>query len=296
MLFSRPIRFGSRILKAVAAVLFVSCAPAVSGFGQEPPIVTASWIAGGANVWSNPVRWTTNPCYPHNLCSGDDYKVVINAAGTVFLNVNATVNAVKVGPVVGALTTVGAHTLTVSAGNFTNNGAGIVHVAVGGTIVVLNNSYIQMTGAGPTTVDGVLKTTGAGSAQVVTGGSMFGLGTIDGTFLLNGTLTPGDSAPSPGTLTFSGLYTQSATGALDINLASSVQYGVVMVSGTASLAGTLNITLQNGFVPVIGQTFVIVNAASVAGAFATVNGTAINASEHFVVSYTATSVVLTVVT
>jgi hypothetical protein len=61
------------------------------------------------------------------------------------------------------------------------------------------------------------------------------------------------------------------------------------------LGGTLNIKLLNNFVPAIGDTFEILTARKVTGTFATVNGTKINDSEHFTVTYNADNVTLTVV-
>ncbi|HVI07512.1 MAG TPA: hypothetical protein VND65_04380, partial [Candidatus Binatia bacterium] len=57
--------------------------------------------------------------------------------------------------------------------------------------------------------------------------------------------------------------------------------------------GTLTAALINSFTPTVGQTFTILTASSVTGTF-TNSTIAINSSEHFNVSYTATSVVLTV--
>ena len=45
----------------------------------------------------------------------------------------------------------------------------------------------------------------------------------------------------------------------------------------------------------MGETFTILTASSVTDQFATVNGLAINGSEHFTITYNAGSVVLTVV-
>jgi hypothetical protein len=52
--------------------------------------------------------------------------------------------------------------------------------------------------------------------------------------------------------------------------------------------------LINGFVPTLTETFDILNASSVTGTFATVNGTSINGSEHFGVVYNANNVTLDV--
>ena len=94
-------------------------------------------------------------------------------------------------------------------------------------------------------------------------------------------------------------YTQNPAGALDINIAGTTpgkQFDRLAVTGAASLSGTLNIGLLNGFVPAVGSVFGILTASSVSGRFATVNGASINSSEHFVVKYNANNVTLHVVT
>ena len=129
-------------------------------------------------------------------------------------------------------------------------------------------------------------------------GALFGNGGNVAAHLLSaGTVTPGNSATAPGKLTVTGTYTQTSAGALDANLAgaNSGQFSQLNVNGTATLSGTLNITLLNNFVPVVGATFQILRAKHVTGTFTTVNGTAINGSEHFTVTYNPTNVTLTVV-
>src|SRR5262249_42618417 len=87
--------------------------------------------------------------------------------------------------------------------------------------------------------------------------------------------------------TITGSYTQS-TGVLNIDIGgttAATQFDQLTISGAASLNGTLNLDLINSFVPTLGETFDILNASSVGGTFATVNGTAINSMEHFTVLY-----------
>lgn len=206
----------------------------------------------------------------------------------------------------GTFTLAGDQNFTAS-GSFTNQG--FVKVSKGSTFTVgASGSYTQS--GGQTTVDGVLTTsstasftggsyfdTGTGSIKIAKG-SVFGNG---GNLLANvtssGTITPGDSATSVGTLTVTGAYTQGSTGALDANIkaANSGQFSVLSVTSSASLKGTLNIKLLNNFVPAIGATFQILTASRVNGTFATVNGTAINGSEHFQVNYSSNNVTLQVV-
>src|SRR6185369_10537384 len=72
-------------------------------------------------------------------------------------------------------------------------------------------------------------------------------------------------------------------------------YDRAAITGAATLAGTLNISLINGFEPNIGDTFTIMTFGSRSGDFATVNGTTIPNGKAFQKTVNATSVVLAVV-
>jgi hypothetical protein len=61
----------------------------------------------------------------------------------------------------------------------------------------------------------------------------------------------------------------------------------------ASLSGTLNVSLIHAFVPTLGSTFKIMNFSSETGQFS-ICQCGINSTEHFVVSYQSTDVLLTV--
>jgi len=110
------------------------------------------------------------------------------------------------------------------------------------------------------------------------------------------TINVGDAGKA-GLLKITGTYTQLSTGTMNVSIGGTTvgtQYSQLQVTGAASLGGTLTAAEVNAFTPTMGQTFTVLKAASITGVFA--NSTiAINGSEHFVVSYTSTSVVLTVV-
>ena len=200
-----------------------------------------------------------------------------------------------------------------SAGTFTNQGA--ISIAKGSTFTVgMGGSYVQH--GGKTTVNGKLalsSTEGrtedrtedsasdsdpAAASIRIEKGSLFGNGgTVAAHLSSSGTVVPADSMIAVGTLKVTGAYTQTAAGALDANIAgaNAGQFNVLNVTGTATLGGTLNIGLLNKFVPVIGAEFEILTAKHVNGTFATVNGTVINSSEHFTVTYNSDNVTLTVV-
>jgi len=134
----------------------------------------------------------------------------------------------------------------------------------------------------------------------VTGGTILGAGTLNGSVNVGGsgttpTISAGDSGKA-GLLAITGNYTQLSTATMNSFIGGATvgtQYSQLQVSGTASLAGTLTVTLASGFTPTIGSTFTVLTAGTVTGTFSNTT-IAINGSEHFNVSYTSTGVVLTV--
>ena len=114
-------------------------------------------------------------------------------------------------------------------------------------------------------------------------------------FTNNGTLSIDTGAAA--SLAISGNYTQTSTGALNVELGGTTAgtlYDQLNVSGTAVLAGSVNIALINGFTPSSGNTFQIMTFGSVSGTFATYNGTSLsNGLLLLTPSQTATAVTLT---
>jgi hypothetical protein len=189
--------------------------------------------------------------------------------------------------------------LATASSNFTNSGT--VDVAKGSTLDVpgTGSSYSQT--AGTTTVDGTLEGITGGAS--VTGGTILGGGTIKGNVTAGNatgtavTINVGDTGKA-GLLSITGTYTQLATGNVTGLIGGTVagtEYSVLKVTGAASLAGTINFTVSTAFQASLtaGETFTVLTAKSITGTFSD-STIAINSSFHFVVSYTATGVVLTV--
>ncbi len=78
-------------------------------------------------------------------------------------------------------------------------------------------------------------------------------------------------------------------------MASATKWMRLSVTGTAMLAGSLDIVLLDGYEPALGESFEILTGSTVSGTFGTVNGTAITAGRRFDVVYGASNVTLTVV-
>ena len=129
--------------------------------------------------------------------------------------------------------TVGGVTLTsdvVVTGQFTNNG--VSQISSGKTLTV------------------------SGGAENTAGSNLQGAGTLNvsgTTFTNRGDVNPGTS---PGILSITGDYVQDSTGALNIEiggLVAGTDFDQLDISGTATLAGTLNVSLISSFNPSDGN-------------------------------------------
>ena len=192
----------------------------------------------------------------------------IHNEGTIHANVSGTLNIVPdtfVNAATGTLQISGGSALSLAATAFENHGA--IELASGGW----------------------LYTTGLGSAglELLSGSSLLGEGTV------SGSVTNTAGSLSPDALTLNGDYVQSAGGALSIGVGGPLQgieYDFMDVSGAATLAGSLLLQLEDGFLPSLLDTFVILEAdGGVSGTFDTVVGLD---GSSWNVSYLATQVVV----
>jgi hypothetical protein len=141
---------------------------------------------------------------------------------------------------------------------------------------------------------------GAASFVNVVGGTIAGDGELDvdstTAAIHAGTLAPGSSA---GKLTVRGTLPLSPTANIAIEIGGitrTVAYDWLAVTGSATLTGTLDITLINGYEPEIGDTFTIVTCGSCVGAFETINGVEIGNGKRFDTVYNGGDIQLVVVT
>ena len=107
------------------------------------------------------------------------------------------------------------------------------------------------------------------------GDSLIGSGTLAANLVNGGMVSPGNSA---GIITVDADYTQGVDGILEIELGKTTAgtgYDQLIVTGTATMNGTLNVSLLPGFTPQVGNTFFIIDysgeGSSGAGTFDTIN-------------------------
>jgi len=244
-----------------------------------PITQTGAITVGGAstiNAGANPIT----------LNAANDFLGTVNLTGS---NVSITdVNSITLGAlsVSGTLTINALSTSFLSgfsATNFSFSGGNYTLAAgtysLGGTTTVSSAATVTVSGAtvnaSTINVSGVLDASGSvtGSINLEPGGTLKGTGTIVGNVTNSaGTVAPG---ASPGTLTISGNYVQGPAGVLSMDIGGLLagdEYDQLVVSGTATLGGTLNTSLINGFVPVSGQAFTFVQASGgVTGTFTTIH-------------------------
>lgn len=151
---------------------------------------------------------------------------------------------------------------TFSWDGFTNTGV----VDVDATRSLTRNGNYLQTG-GRTIMDGSLAINSG--SLLLQGGVLEGSGVIGGGIVNNsgGNVAPGSS---PGTLTLQNGYTQGPGGTLSVELGGpniGVQSDLLAVTGTATLAGKLNVTLVDDFTPGPGEEITILTANSVVGTF-----------------------------
>jgi len=85
-----------------------------------------------------------------------------------------------------------------------------------------------------------------------------------------GTLNPGGIG-SAGLISITGNFTQTSSGTINLDFggtAAATQFDQLAITGSASLAGTVHVSLINGFAPTDGQSFPFLTASLISGLFA----------------------------
>jgi len=243
-----------------------------------------------------------------------------------------TTNAAQVATGAGTLTLGGDLSLAVSgtgavgaalSGNLSLGGAPrMFNIADGAAAVDLNLAAVisgapfgfSKTGSGTARLSGNSAYTGptvvAGGTLVVDGtlasavtvscctpgpGTLGGLGSVAGISASSGAVAPGDS---PGILSSSQSVSFQASSAFDVEIVGTIagfQYDRLSVTGNATLAGTLNVSL--GYSPALGDSFTILTTTgTVSGTFAGLPEGAliVFGSDALQIHYTSNAVVLTV--
>jgi hypothetical protein len=170
-------------------------------------------------------------------------------------------------------------------------------IGLSGGLTIDNNADFKLTGAAPKTLSTTLTNSGGGTGTMSGDLENYGsvdrqdgssIGFADGSTVdnakgavfdfensLGGTITTfnndGTLELGAGDTLTAGTFTQSSTGTLQSNIASATSYGSLSVTGSATLDGTLQGQLENGYQPPSGTSFQVLTFGSSSGQFATVS-------------------------
>jgi hypothetical protein len=175
--------------------------------------------------------------------------------------------------------------VNVRNGSFTIDPAALVQLSgttlTGGSWSVYGTAVLSLSGAAIETIGSAASVTRIGrlagfaaldalatneGSITVSGGGALELAPVAGVFTNAGTITL-----RKGTiLRVAGNLVQTPTGLIDIGIASHHMLGAgrMISAQNAAVAGNVTFTLQNGYAPVAGNSFLVLQAASVTGTFA----------------------------
>jgi hypothetical protein len=189
-----------------------------------------------------------------------NYGAIVNNKGATFINDGSFFNEGGSSFVNNGTFTLGKGSSFTDGGAFTNTGT--VNVDPGAT---LSNpgGYVQH--GGQTVVDGTLNS----KSVEIQGGTFSGMGTVTGSVLNSGGIFQPGGNGGPGTLVVEG-YEQQSGAIFDELIDASGNGALVAVTGGIQLdsGALLDIDLLNGFKPTDGETFDIMGALQISGAFA----------------------------
>ncbi|MGA3065608.1 MAG: PEP-CTERM sorting domain-containing protein [Tepidisphaeraceae bacterium] len=203
-----------------------------------------------------------DPVIYDSIVAGYQYNGALNVSG------QGTVSApnIKIGVTQGVVGTYNQSGGTVTTSNFlADNGAGSVVNFSAGTLntggTTINTGVVFNVGDGTHTA--ILNLVGgthsfANGLNIEANSELTGTGTVEGNVTSEGTIAPGTD---PGTIDITGNLTN--TGGLDISLASPTDFDELNVTGTANLGGTIYVSLLDGYMPELGNTFNIGNFGSI---------------------------------
>jgi hypothetical protein len=201
-----------------------------------------------------------------------------------------------------------ATTLMSGTGVFDNDGEFFKHTAAttttmavpftnSGTVKVTAGSLLFTSGFVPRGGSAIDLNGGAvdvgGTLTMPVGTSLIGSGTLNGNLVSAGTVSPGTS---PGLMTVNGDYTQEVTGTLvmELNgLTPGTEHDQLVISGTATLSGTLVVSLTDSYSPAGGDAYTITTYSGLAGEFGAVSLPGLSADRDWEIDYGADGVVLT---
>jgi hypothetical protein len=220
------------------------------------PNTNAHEVTLGGAISAPSTIFTDTPVTVKSIAFNSNHKYAVAGTGTISLETNDLLELPNI---------------TVSGNHEFQTHVNMVHdttVDVSSMSVLkftneltLNGTTLAKIGDGEMAVNNQVSL-GPGGTINLQAGTLSGVGTVGASVNASGgTVAPGNS---PGMLTIDGNYNQGSGGTLAIEIGSTqaeVDYDVLNILGDASLAGTLSVSLIDGFTPSGGNTFKVLTAS-----------------------------------
>lgn len=229
------------------------------------------WIGPSNGSWDVASNWSTGvvPGF------GDDVTIDTAAAQTVSIQSGDNIT-------IGSLTTGASDTLSMTGGSLiVTSGASTLSGTLDMTGGALNvfGAGTNLTADGITSIGAAGLGIGSGASVMLAGPSVHQRGIVTlasnsrlqtaGDFTNSGLLSLGNGS----TLIVDGNFTQTPTGSLSVEISGSAAAGVnarIAVGKAATLAGTLNVSVVNGYLPKRGDDYQIMTFAAASGSLVAV--------------------------
>jgi hypothetical protein len=245
------------------------------------PATTSAWGLSGSGLWTKSLNWD-----PGEVPYGNDRTATFGSGivqnSTVYLDRDVTVKTVQLDNASFKYAIAGAHTLHLDA----DTGSASVNVLQGAhelqsPVQLHDTTSVSTNGAGALEFDGMVAFDGntmnvaagsnvkfqnigthASSGLLNNSGNLGGVGRINANLInqTGGVVAPGSST---GTLLVDGAYSQSAASTLAIEIGGTAAGAVDLLSivGSATLDGTLAVSLIDDFSPSASDSFTVLTAA-----------------------------------
>jgi uncharacterized repeat protein (TIGR03803 family) len=240
---------------------------------------SSSWAQPISGTWSVGSNWNTSTVPQSNIdahfSTGGTTPYTVGLTGPSAAN-NLTVAGDNVTLAVGHNELALAGSLIVSESG--NLAGALLVTGTKGSIVAPGGVFVGSVSSTPKSASLTINGTTI-TGNVTNHGSFQPLGspTVGGNVTNNGQFSTWvrNGAGAGNVVTINGDYTQTPSATLSMQVAGPTSYDQVNVSGTARLAGTLDISWSGSATPALGNTFPILSYGAVSGRFSTMNGAVI---------------------
>ena len=241
----------------------------------------------GTGNWTDTGNWS--PSYPGSVIDQND-ELIISTGSEVTVT-----------------------TITIIRGTLTNNGILDINSLFTNHGSTINENSITSGILGQFINEGTVTNNGqyTNGGTFINNSSLNNNGIFQNNFILSGNntshtnnfnlssiLSPNDGSNSTsgiGTYTFGGNVTFLSSANLNSDIRNTSEVDLINITGSATLSGTLSISLLDDYDPPIGTNYTILTAASIQGTFTSISYSPLANNKIFQINYTNTNVTLTVI-